>query len=95
MHITAHAVAGLPSFRQPSIARIVLAQLNRLNDGRFQIVHFSVQSNHVHLIVEADGESLERKMRGFMVSVAKRLNLLLARRGRVWRDRFYSRAIAR
>ena len=64
-----------------------------MNDETFQIVHFSVQSNHVHLIVEADFEMIAKKMTGFMVSVAKRLNVLLGRAGKVWRGRYYSRTI--
>ena len=94
MHVTARAVAGLPSFRQTPIANLVLLQLRRLNDETFQIVHFSVQSNHVHLIVEAlDGDAVNRKMSGFMISLARRVNAVLRRRGRVWHDRFYCRDI--
>lgn len=33
----------------------VLASMKRLEDARFQIVHFSIQESHIHLIVEADG----------------------------------------
>jgi REP element-mobilizing transposase RayT len=97
MHVTARAVRGLPSFRQQRVWNLVRAQMNRLNDVRFQIVHLSVQTNHLHLIVEADDrEAVIRKMQGFMISFAKRLNLLLGnRRGKVWADRYYRRDITR
>jgi putative transposase len=96
MHVTARAVRGLPSFRQQRIASLVLLQMRRLNDEAFQIVHFSVQSNHLHLIVEADDrETVIRKMSGFMISFAKRLNLRIGRRGKVWRERYYRRDVTR
>ena len=48
-------------------------------------------TNHVHLIVEAkDRAAVIKKMSGFMISFAKRLNLSLGRkRGKVWGDRYY------
>src|SRR5262245_11990529 len=98
MHVTARAVRGLPSFRQQRIWNLVRAQMRRLNDETFQIVHLSVQTNHVHLIVEADDrETVIRKMQGFMISFAKRLNgqVLGNRRGKVWADRYYRRDITR
>jgi hypothetical protein len=94
VHVTARAIAGLPSFREHRIGSLVLLQLRRLNDPTFQIAHHSVQSNHVHLIVEAlDGQTIARKMNGFMGSFAKRLNVELGRRGPVWRERYFARDI--
>jgi putative transposase len=94
MHITARARNGLPSFRQQRINSLLLMQMRRLNDEHFQIVHFSVQTNHVHLIVEADDrETVIKKMMGFMISFAKRLNLRIGRRGKVWSDRYFRRDV--
>lgn len=75
----------------------MLLQMRRLNDRRFQIVHFSIQTNHLHLVVEAaDRATITRKMAGFMVSFAKRLNAMLGgRRGKVWIDRYFRRDIER
>jgi len=97
MHVTSRAVRGLPSFRAQRIASLVLLQMRRLNDASFQIVHFSVQTNHLHLVVEAvDRETVIKKMQGFMISFAKRLNKIVGRkRGKVWSDRYYRRDIVR
>jgi putative transposase len=63
---------------------------NRRNRGRFQIVHFSVQSNHVHLLVEAQSHrALVEGIRGFNVSLARRINRLLFRRGRLLAERWH------
>jgi REP element-mobilizing transposase RayT len=95
MHVTMRRVPNLPSFRQQRVGELVLRQMRRLNDEHFQIVHFSIQTNHVHLIVEGrDHETVTRKLWSLMVSFAKRLNAMLgSRRGKVWADRHYRRDV--
>jgi hypothetical protein len=56
----------------------------------FRIVHFSVQSNHVHLLVEAaDQRALGRGMQGLGIRIARGLNRLLRRKGSVFADRYH------
>ena len=56
----------------------------------FRLVHYSVQGNHVHLLVEAENErSLSRGMQGLGVRIARRLNRVMGRRGRVLDDRYH------
>ncbi|HEY2748081.1 MAG TPA: transposase, partial [Polyangia bacterium] len=56
----------------------------------FRLVHYSVQGNHVHLLVEAEDErSLSRGMNGLGVRVAKRLNRVMRRSGKVLDDRYH------
>jgi putative transposase len=53
-----------------------------------------VQEDHLHLIVEAtDNITLSRGMQGLAIRVAKQVNALVRRRGKVWADRFYSRPL--
>jgi REP element-mobilizing transposase RayT len=63
----------------------------------FRLVHASLQSNHLHLLVEADSKlSLSRGMQGFAISAAKRLNReLCRRRGAVFAFRFHATPITR
>src|SRR6202022_181575 len=62
-------------------------------DG-FRLVHFSVQGNHLHLIVEArDAQRLSRGMQGLATWIARRLNQLIGRRGKVFADRFHAHAL--
>ena len=59
-----------------------------------RIVHYSVQGNHLHLLVEAgDRDALARGMQGLAIRVAKSLNRLFARSGRVWADRYHSHVL--
>ena len=60
----------------------------------FRLVHYSVQGNHIHLLVEAKGKSsLARGMQGLGVRVARSLNRMMGRRGRVLGDRYHSRVL--
>jgi hypothetical protein len=74
-----------------------LAQALRRSARRaehFRVVHFSIQSDHVHLLVEAaDNAALSRGIQGLSISMARRANRELGRRGRFWADRFHARPL--
>ena len=77
----------------PTLRR-AFAEANRARPG-FRITQFSVQGDHVHLIVEAeDKASLSRGMQGLAIRIARRINALVRRRGKLWADRFFSRELA-
>jgi putative transposase len=60
----------------------------------FRVIHFSVQGNHIHMIVEApDRQSLARAMKGLEVRMARALNKVMHRRGPVFADRYHSRLL--
>jgi len=65
----------------------------------FRIAQISIQSNHVHLIVEADSkDALSRGIQAFEISAAKNLNSSIIqngerRRGRVFSDRYHQRLL--
>ena len=53
-----------------------------------------MQSNHVHLVVEADGPAaFVGGVCGLAIRLAKAVNRALGRHGRVWSDRFHSRVL--
>ena len=57
----------------------------------FRLVHFSVQGNHIHAIVEApDAVALGRAMKGLEVRMARALNKVMSRRGPVFADRYHA-----
>ncbi len=60
----------------------------------FRLVHFSVQRNHIHAIVEApDAKSLGRAMKGLAVRMARALNKVMGRTGAVFADRYHAHLI--
>jgi putative transposase len=57
----------------------------------FRLVHFSVQRNHAHFIVEVPDEvALGRAMKGLEVRMARALNKVMRRRGPVFADRYHA-----
>ena len=73
--------------------REALAKATRARKD-FRITQFSVQGDHVHLIVEADSKAaLSRGMQGLAIRVARAVNALVGRAGKVWADRFFSREL--
>ena len=59
-----------------------------------RIVQFSVQGNHMHLVVEAASNgALSQAMQGLSIRVAKGLNRVMHRKGRVFADRYHARPL--
>lgn len=57
----------------------------------FRIVHYSLQHNHLHLLVEASGTvELARGMQAFAISAARAMNRAVGRTGRVFEHRYHS-----
>jgi len=58
-------------------------------------VHYSIQHNHLHLIVEAEvREALTRAMQGLAIRIARRLNARLRRSGPVFADRYHAHVMS-
>ena len=74
----------------PNLRR-ALALSNRAN---FRVIHFSVQTDHIHLVVEADGgKALTKGIQGLAGRCARAINRASKRRGRVWSDRYHRRPL--
>lgn len=99
LHLTLHVLEGVPSLRRKRLFNVIkksllLANTVAQHHEHFRVTHFSVQHNHLHLIAEAsDRTRLSRGVQGLAIRIAKRLNLALDRRGRVFSERFYARAL--
>ena len=94
VHVTVRARDGLPPFREGAIAAVVRRAIAVASGAAFRVVHFSIQSNHIHLIVEAtDATALSRGMQGLNIRIARRVNALLGARGRFWRERYHEREL--
>jgi putative transposase len=63
-------------------------------DERFRVVEFSIQSSHLHLVVEAASrEALMHGAKGLAVRLARGVNKSLHRRGQVFTDRYHTRKL--
>ncbi|TMB48345.1 MAG: hypothetical protein E6J56_25210, partial [Deltaproteobacteria bacterium] len=60
----------------------------------FRIIHYSVQDDHLHLLVEAESrERLSGGLRGVAIRIARAVNRALGRRGAVFGDRYHIHAL--
>lgn len=87
---------GVRSLREPKVLATVLSGLvgGRSRFG-FRLVHFSVQKDHVHLLVEAENRrALARGTQGLSIRIARAVNRAPGRRGRLFSDRFRSRVLS-
>ena len=91
VHVTLRLAHGLPSLRQGPEHRALLDAIAAGSDRHgLRIVHYSAQSNHVHLVCEAaDERALSRGMKGVCVRIARALNRLWRRKGSVFGDRYH------
>src|SRR5574341_762206 len=95
-HVVLRICRGLPWLRTPNTYRVLERCFRRCKEKKgFRIVEYSVQGDHVHLIVEASNRrKLTRGMQGLAICVAKNLNRFWRRKiGRVFDDRYFARAL--
>jgi hypothetical protein len=84
---------NLPYLRQRHLFEVLRAAFRASNRrADFRMVHYSVQSNHLHLLCEADdARALGRGMQGLAIRTALALNRRLGRKGSVFDDRYFAR----
>jgi REP element-mobilizing transposase RayT len=94
-HVTLRGGDGLPSLRSGRLFTALSAALAAAARDAFRVLHFSVQRDHVHLLVEADASSrFARGIQGLAIRAARAVNRVLGRRGAVWSDRYHARMLA-
>lgn len=94
VHVTLRCAKGIPSLRAERMERLLRASIARSQREGFRIAEYSLQVDHVHMVVEADdGALLTQGMRAFAIRVATRINrhIFGRRRGKVWADRYHRR----
>ena len=86
VHVTMKLLAGLPSLRGHRAFAVVSKSFAGVREREgFRLVHFSAQSNHLHLICEArDRRELSRGMQSLAIRIAKNLNRLWKRAGKLF-----------
>jgi REP element-mobilizing transposase RayT len=94
VHATWRLVSGVASLRRDFLARIARGAIRQSQSETFRVVEFSVQTNHLHLLVEANGAAaLADGMQTLGVRLALRLNRKLGRRGKLFATRYHARVL--
>jgi len=95
LHVVLRFRRDLRSMRTDARAAVIRrAFVAGCNKEGFRIIDWSIQRDHLHLVVEArDKASLARGMQGFCVRLARGLNALLGRTGSVFAERYSAREL--
>jgi REP element-mobilizing transposase RayT len=105
VHVTLKVRRGISNLRGHRVSKAIGEGLRlaatsgrdkkRARRETFRVVHFSIQPNHLHLIVEATSKTaLARGMQGLASGLARRVNRELHRRGSLFADRYHAHALA-
>ena len=97
VHLTLKLVESpQDSFRLPEVRRAVDGVLAALHARRadFRVIAYSIQHNHMHLMVEADGPaSFASGVRALCIRLALRINRALGRKGALFLERHHRRVL--
>ncbi len=90
-HVTLKVRPGVPSLRTVKLVDEVRRTFSKgCERGEFRLVHYSLQDDHAHLVVEAkDKHALGRGMKAIGVRLARAVNRVFGRTGRVLADRYH------
>lgn len=91
LHITVRLAKGAPSLRRHRTFRVFCKACKGAADHGVRVLQYAVLGNHFHILVESDSkEALTKGMRSLNIRVAKGLNAIADRKGRVQHDRFHA-----
>lgn len=95
VHVTVRLRRGIPSLRRGRFVRAFRRSLGRcsVRDG-FQVVHYSIQSNHLHFLIETqDKAALGRGMKSLAARIGRCVNRVFTRAGQVLDGRYHHRVL--
>jgi REP element-mobilizing transposase RayT len=91
--LTLRAAPGVPSLRSNALFAAIRDSIARTAATSFRVLHFSVQQDHVHAIIEADAHlAFVGGIRSLVIRIALAVRRV-ARVGKVWGDRYHARAL--
>ena len=95
LHITMRVRQGIPKLRCARFVRAFRRTLAECCDrGDFRVVHYSIQHNHIHCIVEAEDKlALANGMKSLAARVGRAVNRVFSRCGPVLDGRFHSQVL--
>ena len=90
-HVTVRVSPDVPDLRCSSFVDEIRRSFRQACErGDFRLVHYSVQSDHVHLVVEAQGsDAMGRGMKSLSSRLARAVNRVFGHVGRVLEGRYH------
>ena len=93
--VTMRMCRGVPNLRERSAWAVIVRTMRAVRaHAPLRVVHYSVMSNHIHAIIEADGHAaFVAGMRALTIRLARALNVHFARTGRLLDHRYDARSL--
>jgi putative transposase len=94
-HVTMKLRSGLPRLRnRGEYAVLRTAFAAGCDRFGFRLCHYVILNDHLHLVAEAaDRVALRRGLQGLAIRIARALNKLWQRKGKVFADRYHDRVL--
>ena len=94
-HVTLRVRPDVPSLRTVKLVyELERSFAHACDRGDFRLVHYSLQGNHVHLLIEAAHRpALARGMKAVGARLARAVNRIFERSGPVLADRYHMRVL--
>ena len=94
-HTTLRLERDVSNLRRWRVFAEIVSAIRGAQRAGFRVVEFSVQEGHLHLLTESAGwKALSDGVRALEIRIARALNRLLKRRGRVFADRYHARGLS-
>jgi REP element-mobilizing transposase RayT len=94
VHVTLKLLPAAAGLRNHKKYTAIRRAMRTCQKDAFAINHYSIQGDHVHLVCEPrHTKALARGIQGFASLMARRLNAITKRRGKVFADRYHSRVL--
>ena len=95
VQVTVRVAPGLPSLRSARVFSPLRRTIARASVDGFRVIHFSIQQNHGHFIVEGDEARRTRGgAHGLAIRLALAVNRAVGRKGQVVPDRYHARPLS-
>jgi REP element-mobilizing transposase RayT len=93
--VTIRVRSDVPSLRTAGFVREIERSFGEILERKdFRVAHYSIQHDHLHLLVEAEGaDALSKGMKSLAARVARAVNRVFDRRGAVLDGRYHHRAL--
>ncbi len=95
LHLTVKIKKNKAEIKNKSVLAILKRAILNARKQGLQVIHYSLEYDHVHLLIEADNNFILAKgMQAFGVTFSKAINRLKRLKGEVYKHRYHFRRIS-
>jgi REP element-mobilizing transposase RayT len=95
LHLTIKVKKNKAEIKNKSVLKILKRAIFNSRKQGLKVIHFSLEYDHVHLLIEAENNhTLGKGMQAFGVTLSKAINRLKKLKGGVYKHRYHFRQIS-